>query len=165
MGKEIRNNLLLVLVGYFKHLFLSQAIFIGLFFVFLPIIYLSDKFSGLSHSLAKILEVYGNIFSMHNPSDFFNITIGIICTVFPLMSYLLSKIFKLRPSNKIITVKAKILFVFYFILVLINTLVIYLFDKNFNILVFFALIFILLVSIVAYSMSSVCDYVRSKIVA
>lgn len=164
MVKEIGNNLLLILVGYFKYLFLSHAIIIGLFFIFFPVVILSNEFIGFGQIVARILEVYGNLFSIQNPDEFVRITFGIISIVFPITGYLISKVFKLTHTDKIITVNRMTFFIFYSILVLADTLIIYLFDERFGIWVFFVLFFISMVAFAVYLLSQVCDHIMSKIV-
>lgn len=163
MGSEIKKNLLSILVGYFRHLFLSQSIFIGLFFVFLPIIYISNEFTNFSQVVGELIVVYANFFSIDSASRFFATTIGLMCMVLPLISYLLLKIFRAATQNKAIPLKVAVLAIFYFLLVLVNTIIIWLFDKNFNILVFFALLFIELLGVCEYLVSLLLDYINNRI--
>lgn len=158
-----RNFILIRFLGYLEYVFLSNSVMIGLAFVVMPIMVISNADALFAQKVASGIIIYSNIFSITTAEKFVNTLIVLFLIVLPLFSFISSLIFEKIHKKFNFGYKLLIIEIVYLFLIIVNVIVFDFYNQEFGLTGFALFTLISIMGLVFYLMSYSCSIFKNTL--
>jgi hypothetical protein len=125
MHTPIKNTIASYVLGYMRHVFMSQVVFFGWVLAMIPIIILAIKNPSIAVAIERWITWFSNLFLSDSVEKFAPFMLGVLGIVLPLINYGLSRLFSARSDRVINPLTVIIIGGYLVVFSLIDTIILY----------------------------------------